>query len=139
MIPWKVTKLEALPGHRLQVTFADGLSGIVDLSKDKFDGILAPLADETYFAQARLEDGVVTWRNGAEIAPDACTTKSAPGSTPLPEIRCDPTDPLSKPKHPAPNPCIVRAKVSAAPYPVSAAASSRFFPSSPNSQRSFSA
>ena len=71
MIPWKVTKLKALPGHRLQVTFADGLSGIVDLSKDKFDGVLAPLADEPYFAQARLEDGVVTWPNGAEIAPDA--------------------------------------------------------------------
>jgi len=71
MIAWKVTKLKPLPGHRLQVTFADGLSGIVDLSKDKFDGILAPLADETYFAQARLADGVVTWPNGAEIAPDA--------------------------------------------------------------------
>jgi len=71
MIPWKVTKLKVLPGHRLQVTFADGLSGIVDLSKDKLDGILAPLADEIYFAQARLADGVVTWPHGAEIAPDA--------------------------------------------------------------------
>ena len=71
MIPWKVKTLKVLPGHRLQVTFADGLSGIVDLSKDAFDGILAPLADDTYFAQARLEDGVVTWPNGAEIAPDA--------------------------------------------------------------------
>jgi hypothetical protein len=71
MIPWKVTKLKVLSGHRLQATFADGLSGIVDLSKDKFDGILAALADDTYFARARLEDGVVTWPNGAEIAPDA--------------------------------------------------------------------
>jgi hypothetical protein len=71
MIPWKVTKLRVLPGHRRKATFADGLSGIVDVSKDKFDGILAPLADETYFAQARLADGVVTWPNGAEIAPDA--------------------------------------------------------------------
>ncbi len=71
MIPWKMTKLKVLPGHRLQVTFADGLSGIVDLSKDKFDGILAPLAGDAYFAKARLEDGVVTWPNGAEIAPDA--------------------------------------------------------------------
>ena len=43
----------------------------MDLSKDKFDGILAPLADDTCFAQARLEDGVVTWPNDAEIAPDA--------------------------------------------------------------------
>ncbi len=71
MTPWKVAKLKVLAGHKLQATFADGLSGIVDLSKDKFDGILAPLADDTYFAKARLEDGVVTWPNGAEIAPDA--------------------------------------------------------------------
>ncbi len=71
MIPWKVTKLKVLPGHRLQATFADGLSGIVDMSKDAFDGVFAPLADEGYFGQARITDGVVTWPNGAEIAPDA--------------------------------------------------------------------
>jgi len=71
MIPWKVTKLKVLPGHRLKVAFADGLSGVVDLSKDRFDGVLAPLADEVFFAQARIRDGVVTWPNGAEIAPDA--------------------------------------------------------------------
>ena len=71
MLPWKVTKLKVLPGHLLEVVFADGSSGVVDLSKDRFDGILAPLADESFFAQARINDGVVTWPNGAEIAPDA--------------------------------------------------------------------
>ena len=71
MIPWKVTKLKILPGHRLDVVFADGQAGVIDLSKDRFDGILAPLADELFFAQARIHDGVVTWPNGAEIAPDA--------------------------------------------------------------------
>lgn len=71
MVPWKITQLKVLPGHRLDVTFADGRSGVVDLSKDRFDGMLAPLADESFFAQARIADGVVTWPNGAEIAPDA--------------------------------------------------------------------
>ena len=71
MIPWKVTKLKVQPGYRLEVTFADGRSGVVDLSKDRFDGVLAPLVDEAFFAQARINDGVVTWPNGAEIAPDA--------------------------------------------------------------------
>ena len=71
MVAWKVTKLKVLPGHRLDFVFADGMSGIVDLSKDHFDGMLAPLADEAFFAQARIHDGVVTWPNGAEIAPDA--------------------------------------------------------------------
>ena len=71
MVAWKVTNLRVLPGHRLEVAFADGHSGVVDLSKDRFDGILAPLADEAFFAQALIHDGVVTWPNGAEIAPDA--------------------------------------------------------------------
>ena len=71
MVSWKVTKLKILPGHRIEVVFADGLSGVVDMSKDRFDGMLAPLADEAFFAQACIHDGVVTWPNGAEIAPDA--------------------------------------------------------------------
>lgn len=71
MVAWEVTKLKVLADHRLEVVFADGLSGVVDLSQDRFDGILAPLADAVFFAQARIHDGVVTWPNGAEIAPDA--------------------------------------------------------------------
>lgn len=66
-----MTKLKALSGHRLEVSFADGLSGVVDLSKDRFDGVLAPLTDEAFFARASIRDGVVTWPNGAEIASDA--------------------------------------------------------------------
>ena len=71
MIAWKVTKLKVLPGYRLEVAFADGRSGVVDMSKDRFEGVLAPLADEVFFAQARIHEGVVTWPNGVEIAPDA--------------------------------------------------------------------
>jgi hypothetical protein len=71
MIPWKVTKLRVLSGHRLEVAFADEVFGVVDQSMDHFDGVLAPLADEAFFARASIRDGVVTWPNGAEIAPDA--------------------------------------------------------------------
>jgi hypothetical protein len=71
MISWHVTHVKVLPAHRLAVRFADGLSGIVDMSKERFEGILAPLADENFFARARINDGVVAWPNGAEIAPDA--------------------------------------------------------------------
>ncbi|MGN6318708.1 DUF2442 domain-containing protein [Trinickia sp.] len=70
MIAWSVTTLKVLSGHRLEVSFADGLKGIVDMSKDKFSSVFAPLADESYFAQATICDGVVVWPNGADIAPD---------------------------------------------------------------------
>jgi hypothetical protein len=71
MIPWKVTRLTVLPGYRLDVTFADGTAGILDLSGESFDGVFAPLADPAVFVQARIQDGVVVWPNGADIAPDA--------------------------------------------------------------------
>lgn len=71
MIAWNVTSLKVLPGHRLEVSFADGLDGVVDMSKDDFSGVFAPLADEAYFELADLRDGVVVWPNGVDIAPDA--------------------------------------------------------------------
>jgi len=71
MIAWNVTALKVLPGHRLEVGFADGLRGIVDMSKDDFSGVFALLADESYFALATILDGVVVWPNGVDIAPDA--------------------------------------------------------------------
>lgn len=71
MIDWNVTALKVLPGYRLEVEFADGLHGVVDMSKDNFGGVFAPLADESYFALATLRDGVVVWPNGVDIAPDA--------------------------------------------------------------------
>lgn len=71
MIAWNVTALQVLPGFRLDVEFADGQRGIVDMSKDDFSGVFEPLADETYFAQATVKDGVVVWPNGVDIAPDA--------------------------------------------------------------------
>jgi hypothetical protein len=71
MIAWSVTALKVLPGHRLEVEFADGLEGVVDMSKDDFSGVFGPLANESYFALATIRDGVVVWPNGVDIAPDA--------------------------------------------------------------------
>jgi hypothetical protein len=55
------------------VTFVDGISGIADLSllvADKDAGIFTPLADPKVFEQARVELGVITWPNGADLDPD---------------------------------------------------------------------
>lgn len=42
MIAWHGASLRVLPGHRLDVEFADGLHGVVDMSKDSFSGVFAP-------------------------------------------------------------------------------------------------
>ncbi len=72
--PWRVTRVEALPGLRLRVTFADGLTGMVDLSgmvQSSGAGVFAALRDPVLFAQVRLDLGAVTWPGDLDLAPDA--------------------------------------------------------------------
>jgi len=72
--PWRVTAVEALPGFRLRVAFADGLTGTVDMSRMVHSpnaGVFASLADPTLFAQVTLDYGAVTWPGQPDLAPDA--------------------------------------------------------------------
>jgi hypothetical protein len=72
--PWRVTEVEALPGFRLRVAFADSLRGIVDLSRlvhAPNAGVFAALTDPSIFAQVTLEYGTVTWPGDLDLAPDA--------------------------------------------------------------------
>jgi len=72
--PWRVTEVEALPGLRLRVAFADGLTGTVNLSRlvhSPNAGVFAVLADPSLFAQVRLEFGAVVWPGELDLAPDA--------------------------------------------------------------------
>ncbi|MHB8302463.1 MAG: DUF2442 domain-containing protein [Acidobacteriaceae bacterium] len=74
---WRVTMVEALPGFRLQVAFADGLRGVVDMSglvHSPKAGVFAALADPHIFAQVKLEHGAVTWPGEVDLAPDAMHT-----------------------------------------------------------------
>ena len=72
--PWRVTAVEILPGFRLRVVFADGVSGFVDMSRlvhSPRAGVFAALGDPGAFAQVRLEYGAVAWPGKLDLAPDA--------------------------------------------------------------------
>lgn len=72
--PWRITKVEVLPEFRLRVAFADGLTGIVDMSRlvhSPQAGVFAALADPSLFAQVTLDYGAVTWPGELDLAPDA--------------------------------------------------------------------
>ena len=75
MAPWKILRMNVLPNYRLELTFVDGSHGIVDLSDMSFSGVFEPLIDPDYFAQAMLENGVVVWSCGVDLAPDALHEK----------------------------------------------------------------
>ncbi len=67
-----VRAARAISGFRIEVEFADGLRGQVDLSSRLFGEVFEPLRDEKLFAQVYVDEfGVVCWPNGADLAPDA--------------------------------------------------------------------
>lgn len=68
-----IVEARPLGQHRLFLRFEDGVQGEVDIARMiPFTGILAPLADPTYFAQVTTdpESGTITWPNGADLDPD---------------------------------------------------------------------
>ena len=73
--PYDIEQVEYLGEYRLRLTFADGLTGEVDLAS-KFDAevgpVFEPLRDQTFFAQVRVDTelGTIVWPNGADLAPD---------------------------------------------------------------------
>jgi hypothetical protein len=69
-----VVGVKPLDGHKLELTFQDGLNAVVDLDRviTRFEGIFAPLNDPDYFRSVRVdpEAGTIVWPNGADICPD---------------------------------------------------------------------
>jgi hypothetical protein len=67
----RAVRVNALPGHRLDVAFSDLSCGVIDLSDwVRLGGpMVQPLADETFFAKVFLEMGAPTWPNGCDADP----------------------------------------------------------------------
>lgn len=74
--PYEIQAVEHLGGHRLRLTFADGLIADVDLAArvtGRVGPMFEPLRDADYFARVTVDDelGTIVWPNGADLAPDA--------------------------------------------------------------------
>lgn len=72
--PWNVVKVVPLDGYRLDVEFADGLRGTVDMTgmlNASDPGVFAPLKDQGLFRTAFVDGGAVRWHLDLDLAPDA--------------------------------------------------------------------
>jgi hypothetical protein len=69
-----VTAARVLEGYCVELTFSDGVRGVVDLAPRIVGraGVFAPLGDPQYFRQLRVDEvlGTIVWPNGADICPD---------------------------------------------------------------------
>lgn len=65
-----VVRAEYRGGHRIEITFQDGVNGTVDYSEWLSGPVFEPLLEPGYFARFLVEGGTVVWPNGADIAPE---------------------------------------------------------------------
>jgi hypothetical protein len=67
----KVRSVRALEDYRLEIGFTDGTSGTLSLKNRLFGPMFEPLRDPSFFVQVALDEyGVISWPNGADLAPD---------------------------------------------------------------------
>jgi len=65
-------KVTALLDSKISVTYADGVTGIIDLSDSVGRGVFAPLKNEVFFRKVHIGDhGQIAWSDEIEICPDA--------------------------------------------------------------------
>ncbi len=81
-----VTEMRILDGYKLQLTFDNGKSGVLDCKPfiDK-GGVFSKLRDPEFFKSVQInsELGVLTWNDEIDIAPE--TVYSIATGSPLPE------------------------------------------------------
>ena len=85
----RIVDVRWLGGFRLELTFADGLRGELDLAeviKGK-DGVFIPLRDAQFFKQVFVnqELGTIAWPNEVDLDPDVLYSRVSGRPVALPD------------------------------------------------------
>lgn len=68
----KILSLKVLPGYHLDLTFDDGVTGIVDLSHLVGEGVFGSWRDAKTFEKVRIgSDGELVWGEQIDLCPDS--------------------------------------------------------------------
>ncbi len=97
---WSVTAAKNLDEYRLELTFQDGTTGVVDFAQYvRQGGVFARLADRQIFRQWRIHPdfGTICWGDDLDIAPETLY-QQARATTPAARIAEPPGKYASQPK-----------------------------------------
>lgn len=67
---WDVIELKSIAPRTLEILFKDGLRGTIFIDISFCTGVFEILKNDEMIKQAFIENGVVTWENELDIAPD---------------------------------------------------------------------
>lgn len=68
----RIRSVNVLAGHRLSLTFDDGVTGVVDLSDKVGKGVFALWRDRSAFERVRVgSQGELVWDDQIDLCPDA--------------------------------------------------------------------
>ncbi len=76
----RVTAVRYLDSYRLQLTFDNGVSGVVNLDGWLIGtgGVMGPLSDHAFFRQVSVDEeaGTIRWPNGVDLCPDVLYSRA---------------------------------------------------------------
>jgi hypothetical protein len=67
---WDILEIHAIAPRTLAVLFADGLRGTIFIDISFCTGVFEVLKEDSIISQAFVKNGVVSWENGLDLAPD---------------------------------------------------------------------
>ncbi len=67
---WDVLEVKYIAGRELAVRFDGGLAGILYIDRSFCTGVFEPLQNDELVGHAIVNNGVLMWPNGLDLAPD---------------------------------------------------------------------
>ncbi len=71
----EVIKAEYIDGYKLNIKFNNGKKGVIDLEHDLWGDVFESLKDKEKFKQFKIKFDTITWKNGADFAPEYLYSK----------------------------------------------------------------
>jgi hypothetical protein len=67
---WDIIEINASAPRTFDILFKDGLRGTIFIDVSFCTGVFEILKDDAVVSEAFIENGVITWKNELDLAPD---------------------------------------------------------------------